>query len=67
MKKFAFFAVCVLAAASCKNEQPRIDALLAQQKDSLNQIISQKDNELNDLMTTFNEIEEGFREINEAQ
>ena len=67
MKKIAFFAVCALVMTSCKQEQPKIDMLLAQQKDSLNQIISQKDNELNDLMTTFNEIEEGFREINEAQ
>jgi chromosome segregation ATPase len=67
MKKIAFFAVCALVMTSCKQEQPKIDMLLAQQKDSLNQIITQKDNELNDLMTTFNEIEEGFREINEAQ
>ena len=67
MKKLMFFAVCAIAAVSCKNEQPQIDALLAHQKDSLNQIISQKDNELNDLMTTFNEIEEGFHEIDEAQ
>ena len=38
-----------------------------QQRDSLNQIIAQKDNEINDMMTTLSDIEEGFREITEAQ
>ena len=35
--------------------------------DSLQQIISQKNAELNDIMGTFNDIQEGFREINMAQ
>jgi chromosome segregation ATPase len=38
-----------------------------QQRDSLEQIITQKDNEINDMMTTLSDIEEGFREITEAQ
>ena len=38
-----------------------------QQRDSLEQIIAQKDNEINDMMTTLSDIEEGFREITEAQ
>ena len=38
-----------------------------QQRDSLNQIIAQKDNEINDMMSTLNDIEEGFREINQAE
>jgi len=37
------------------------------QRDSLEQIIAQKDNEINDMMTTLSDIEEGFREITEAQ
>jgi chromosome segregation ATPase len=37
------------------------------QRDSLNQIIEQKENEITDMMTTFSDIEEGFREITEAQ
>ena len=40
---------------------------MAQQADSLNRIIQQKDNEINDMMGTLNEIEEGFRAINAAQ
>jgi chromosome segregation ATPase len=43
------------------------DQALAQQRDSLNKIITQKDGEIDDIMSTLNDIEEGFREINEAQ
>ncbi len=39
----------------------------AQQRDSLETIIQQKDNEINDIMGTMNDIEEGFRAINEAE
>ena len=67
MKKLLFFAICALAVASCKNEQPKADLAAQMQRDSLNQIIAQKDNEINDMMSTFNEIEEGFRAISEAQ
>jgi chromosome segregation ATPase len=48
-------------------KQQQRDSALAQQRDSLNQIIAQKDNEINDMMGTLNDIEEGFREITEAQ
>ena len=37
------------------------------QRDSLDRIIAQKDNEINDMMTTMNDIVEGFRAINEAE
>ena len=59
--------MCLLAVVSCKQETAKTDAALESQRDSLNQIIAQRDNEINDMMATFNEIEEGFREINEAQ
>ena len=36
-------------------------------RDSLNKIIEQKNNEINDFLSVINEVEEGFREINEAQ
>jgi chromosome segregation ATPase len=55
-----------LTACNQENKQQQ-DQLLAQQRDSLNQIIAQKDNEINDVMGTLNDIEEGFREITEAQ
>lgn len=68
MKKLLFISLCALALGACKQEKTNEAATaLAQQRDSLNQIIAQKDNELDDMMGTMNEIEEGFREINEAQ
>ena len=67
MKKLTILAVCALAIVSCKNEAPRQDLMMTQLRDSLNQIISQKDNEINDMIATFGDIEEGFREITEAQ
>ncbi len=68
MKKVFLLAMCCAALASCnlgKNSDAELRAI--QERDSLNQVIAQRDNELNDMMTTFNEIEEGFRVINEAE
>ena len=68
MKKVLFFAVCLLALASCKdngNNKERAD--LNQRIDSLQRVNVQKDNEINDMLETLNSIEDGFRAINEAQ
>ena len=67
MKKIIFFAMCAFAIVGCKQEQPKVDLAAIHQRDSLNQIIAQKDNEINDMMTTLSDIEEGFCEISEAQ
>ena len=67
MKKLTVLAVCALAIAGCKNEAPKQDLAAVQLRDSLNQIIAQKDNEINDMISTFSDIEEGFREITDAQ
>ena len=67
MKKVMFFAVCLLAMTSCDNGKSKVDIEAAQRVDSLNQVIAQKDSEINDMLSTFGEIEEGFREIAEAQ
>ena len=67
MKKLSILAVCALAIVSCKNEAPKQDLMMTQLRDSLDQIIAQKDNEINDMIATFGDIEEGFREITEAQ
>lgn len=69
MKKLLIVAcVATLALAGCqeKKEQAPVVQNYAQ-NDSLEKIIAQKDNELNDMMGTLNEIQEGFREINEAE
>lgn len=70
MKKFFYVAAALmmLVATGCKEEQ-RSQALTAEstQIDSLEKIIDQKDNEINDMMSTLNQIQQGFREITEAE
>ena len=68
MKKILIFMMGLLAMTGCK--QKADDAMklaMAQQRDSLNRVIAQKDNDINDMMATLNDIEEGFRAINEAE
>lgn len=69
MKKVFLFAIGLLALTACnqKKEAEAREAAFVQQRDSLNRVIAQKDNEINDMMGTLNEIEEGFRAINEAE
>jgi len=67
MKKLVFFAACAMAVASCTDGVKQANLLAEQQRDSLNQIIAQKESEISDMMTTLSDIEEGFREITEAQ
>ena len=53
--------------ASCGGNDKKPVTTNFEQNDSLQKIISQKDNEINDMMETFNQIQEGLREINEAE
>jgi chromosome segregation ATPase len=68
MKKLMIAALCLLALTACtqKKSNPAEQALL-QQRDSLTRIIEQKDNEIDDMVATMNDIQEGFRAINEAE
>ena len=68
MKKMMMLAVGVLILAGCKHKSTEAkDVAFMMQRDSLNRIIAQKDNEINDMVATLNDIEEGFRAINEAE
>lgn len=68
MKKIVLVAVGLLMLTACthKSGDAKNDAL-QHQRDSLTRIIEQKDNEIEDMMGTMNDIEEGFRAINEAE
>jgi hypothetical protein len=67
MKKILFMALCLVALASCdKFGKSQADETL-RQRDSLMQIINQKDEELNEIMDCVNEVQDGFRRINEAE
>ena len=67
MNKLLFVALCLLAMVACKNEKPAQNLASISQADSLQKIIAQKDNEINDMMATLNDIQEGFRQITEAE
>ena len=70
MKKFLpfyLFALSFLLMGCGQKADNTKDLIFAQQRDSLENIIQQKDNEINDIMGTMNDIEAGFRAINEAE
>lgn len=67
MKKLLIMAMGMAALMACNNEKPMPVMPDGGMNDSLQRIIEQKDNEINDIMATLNEIQEGFREINEAE
>ena len=71
MKKLLIYVmmggVALLSFNSCKQEKvvPSTDNLA--QADSLQKILDQKDSEINEMLGTLNEIQEGFNEINQAE
>lgn len=67
MKKILIACFAILAMAGCKPDKPSMDAALLQRTDSLETALTQRDNQINDMMGTLNEIQEGFRQINEAE
>lgn len=69
MKKLLFLAIglTLITFMGCKEDRKVADVAGFSQNDSLQKIIAQKDNEINDIMETFNQIEAGFKEINEAE
>jgi chromosome segregation ATPase len=69
MKKIVFYLAAFISLMSgCGRKTDNTKELaFAQQRDSLESIIQQKDNEINDIMGTMNDIEAGFRAINEAE
>lgn len=68
MKKMIILAIGAVVLVACGQKGPKAeDVRMAQATDSLNRIIQQKDNEITDMVATINDIEEGFRAINQAQ
>lgn len=69
MKKLLFLTIglTLITFMGCKEDRKVADVAGFSQNDSLQKIIAQKDNEINDIMETFNQIEAGFKEINEAE
>ena len=67
MKKLAFLLVCVATMlVSCDGITGGSKKLKAE-NDSLSTALAQRDAELDEMMSTFNDIQDGFRQINEAE
>ncbi len=65
---FNFFVIIALLFSGCKEyKAPVVNRPTVTKDDSLQQIISQRDTQINNMMATMNEIQEGFNEISEAE
>ena len=67
MKTLIIFAICLSAMVACNQGKKTDDLTVKQMRDSLDRVIAQKDNEINDMVSTMNDIEEGFRAISAAE
>ena len=67
MKNLFLASLCLAALVGCQDNKSKVDGAVTAERDSLNKVIAQKDNEINDIMSTFNQIEEGLREIGQAE
>lgn len=67
MKKILILLFAFTVMIACKNEKATETVNINSASDSLKKIIEQRDNEIDDMMGTLNEIQEGFRLINEAE
>ena len=68
MKKLFFIVCCAaLLVTGCKDGKNSPESTNVHLADSLNEIIAQRDSEINDMMGTFNEVQEGLRQISEAE
>lgn len=66
MKKLVLLFACVAMLASCNNMGGKKDRMQAQ-NDSLLIALSKSNAELDEIMSTFNSIKEGFQQINDAE
>ena len=67
MKKLIILPLCILALLACTDGKKAAEERAQHERDSLMQVIDEKETELNDIMGSINEIQEGFRQINEAE
>lgn len=67
MKKLAILIVCAAVMASCDSFSGGKKSQLKAENDSLLMELTQRNAELDEMMGTFNDISEGFRQINAAE
>lgn len=66
-KLWIYTCMALVAVAGCKDKNTVPAETHEAQADSLSRLIDQKDQEINDMMGTLNEIQDGFRAISEAE
>lgn len=67
-KRLIIIVMAAMLLSGCVEKKPQTVSLQqVAQTDSLEKVLTQRDNEINDMMGTLNDIQEGFREINEAE
>ncbi|MBO4731166.1 MAG: hypothetical protein J5593_06820 [Bacteroidaceae bacterium] len=64
MKKLFYLAICAMLLSSCGQEAKKQNLV---DGDSVSRIINQKDAEINNLLGTVNDIQDGLNQITEAQ
>ena len=70
MKKMVFLLMAtfgLMSSVSGETKKQKENVVEITTSDSLQQILNQKESELNDMVSTMGEIQDGFRKINEAQ
>jgi len=71
LTKLTNLALLALLLCACqetaREQQQTISQALQQQRDSLDNIIAMKEAEIDDMISTLNDIQEGFREIDQAE
>lgn len=67
MKKLVLLSLCVAIMASCSSKKGGDDNQLKAENDSLLMELTQRNNDLDEMMSTFNEVQDGFRQINAAE
>ena len=70
MKKMVFLLMAtfgLMSIVSCETKKQKENVVEITTSDSLQQILNQKESELNDMVSTMGAIQDGFRKINEAQ
>lgn len=69
MRKLFIAALLISAIGliSCEDKKTAVPTENTERIDSLQRIITQKDNEINDMLGTLNAIQEGLRQISEAE
>lgn len=67
MKKLVLLSLCVAMMASCSSKKGGEETQLKAENDSLLMELTQRNNDLDEMMSTFNEVQDGFRQINAAE